>query len=72
MAAWAAGRDDVRYVGLYDRARCREAVAGAVAVVAPSTWKEAFGLVVVEAMAAGVPASSPPGTARSPSWSRTG
>ncbi|NEC51944.1 glycosyltransferase, partial [Actinospica acidiphila] len=56
VAAWAAGRDDVRYVGLYDRVRCREAVAGAVAVVAPSTWKEAFGLVVVEAMAAGVPA----------------
>ncbi|WP_225625032.1 glycosyltransferase [Streptomyces werraensis] len=56
VAAWAAGRDDVRHVGLYDRVRCREAVAGAVAVVAPSTWKEAFGLVVVEAMAAGVPA----------------
>ncbi|MGW5203824.1 glycosyltransferase [Streptomyces griseoincarnatus] len=56
VAAWAADRDDVRCVGLYDRTRCREAVAGAVAVVAPSTWKEAFGLVVVEAMAAGVPA----------------
>ncbi|WP_030267113.1 glycosyltransferase [Streptomyces sp. NRRL B-24484] len=56
VAAWAAGRDDVRYVGLYDRARCREAVARSVAVVAPSTWLEAFGLVVVEAMAAGVPA----------------
>ncbi|MFI9729683.1 glycosyltransferase [Streptomyces sp. NPDC052092] len=56
VAAWAAGRDDVRYVGLYDRVRCRRAVAEAVAVVAPSTWQEAFGLVVVEAMAAGVPA----------------
>jgi glycosyltransferase involved in cell wall biosynthesis len=30
-----------------------------VAVVAPSTWLEAFGLVVVEAMAAGVPAVAP-------------
>ncbi|MFH9350825.1 glycosyltransferase [Kitasatospora sp. NPDC017646] len=55
VAAWAAGRDDVRYAGLYDPARCREAVARSVAVLAPSTWLEAFGLVVVEAMAAGVP-----------------
>ncbi|MCG7203387.1 glycosyltransferase [Streptomyces arenae] len=52
---WAAGRDDVRYAGLLDTAGCRKAVAGSVAVVAPSTWLEAFGLVVVEAMAAGVP-----------------
>lgn len=56
VAAWAAGRDDVRYVGLYDAAQCRKAIARSVAVVAPSTWQEAFGLVVVEAMAAGVPA----------------
>ncbi|MFF5159104.1 glycosyltransferase [Streptomyces sp. NPDC000348] len=55
VTAWAAGRDDVRYVGLYDTAQCRRAVARSVAVVAPSTWLEAFGLVVVEAMAAGVP-----------------
>ncbi|MFF3937305.1 glycosyltransferase [Streptomyces phaeofaciens] len=56
VAAWAAERDDVRHVGLYDQAECRKAIARAVAVVAPSTWLEAFGLVVVEAMAAGVPA----------------
>ncbi|MGW3660071.1 glycosyltransferase [Streptomyces sp. NPDC005151] len=56
VTAWAAGRDDVRYVGLYDQAECRQAIARSVAVVAPSTWLEAFGLVVVEAMAAGVPA----------------
>ncbi|MEU6218832.1 glycosyltransferase [Streptomyces sp. NPDC047022] len=56
VAAWAAGREDVRYVGLYDPAECRQAIARSVAVVAPSTWLEAFGLVVVEAMAAGVPA----------------
>ncbi|RVU15006.1 glycosyltransferase [Streptomyces antnestii] len=55
VTAWAAGRDDVRYVGLYDAAQCRQAIARSVAVVAPSTWLEAFGLVVVEAMAAGVP-----------------
>ncbi|MFD8734472.1 glycosyltransferase [Streptomyces sp. NPDC059618] len=56
VSAWAAGRDDVRYVGLYDQEECRRAIARSVAVVAPSTWLEAFGLVVVEAMAAGVPA----------------
>ncbi|MDU0258281.1 glycosyltransferase [Streptomyces sp. PU10] len=55
VTAWAAGRDDVRCVGLYDPEQCRRAVARSVAVVAPSTWLEAFGLVVVEAMAAGVP-----------------
>ncbi|RSS63385.1 glycosyltransferase family 1 protein [Streptomyces sp. WAC07061] len=55
VTAWAAGRDDVRYAGLYDPEQCRRAVARSVAVLAPSTWLEAFGLVVVEAMAAGVP-----------------
>ncbi len=55
VTAWAAGRDDVRYVGLYDPEQCRQAIARSVAVVAPSTWLEAFGLVVVEAMAAYVP-----------------
>ncbi|MDQ0810635.1 glycosyltransferase involved in cell wall biosynthesis [Streptomyces sp. B3I7] len=56
VAVWAAGRDDVRYAGLYGPDECRRALADAVAVVAPSTWLEAFGLVAVEAMAAGVPA----------------
>ncbi|MFJ6137740.1 glycosyltransferase [Kitasatospora sp. NPDC092286] len=56
VTAWAAGRDDVRYVGLYDRAQCEQAVARSVAVVAPSTSLETFGLVIAEAMAAGVPA----------------
>ncbi|MFH8468175.1 glycosyltransferase [Streptomyces sp. NPDC017991] len=55
VSAWAADRDDVRHVGLYDPAQCRQAIARSVAVVAPSTWLEAFGLVAVEAMAAGVP-----------------
>ncbi|POX43273.1 glycosyl transferase [Streptomyces sp. Ru73] len=55
VTAWAAGRDDVRYVGLYDTDQCRGALARSVAVLAPSTWLEAFGLVAVEAMAAGVP-----------------
>jgi glycosyltransferase involved in cell wall biosynthesis len=56
---WAAGRDDVRYLGLRSSGECRELLGRAVAVVAPSTWLEAFGLVVVEAMAAGVPAVAP-------------
>lgn len=55
LVAWAAGRDDVRCTGLQTRAECAELVRRAVAVIAPSVWLEAFGLVVVEAMAAGVP-----------------
>ncbi|MFC5204899.1 glycosyltransferase [Pseudonocardia sulfidoxydans] len=52
---WAAGRSDVRVLGLQSAQRCAELTAQAVTVVAPSVWKEAFGLVVVEALAAGVP-----------------
>ncbi|WP_410621608.1 glycosyltransferase [Amycolatopsis sp. cmx-8-4] len=55
VATWAASRPAVSYVGLQNKAECRALTADAVAVVAPSTWLEAFGLVVVEAMAAGVP-----------------
>jgi glycosyltransferase involved in cell wall biosynthesis len=55
VARWAAGRPDVRFLGLQTRERCGELLAAAAAVVAPSVWLEAFGLVVVEAMAAGVP-----------------
>ncbi|MFJ9434021.1 glycosyltransferase [Streptomyces sp. NPDC101490] len=56
VTAWAAGREDVRYAGLLDPAECRKAVARSVAVLAPSMALETFGLVVAEAMAAGVPA----------------
>ncbi|WP_369142321.1 glycosyltransferase family 4 protein [Streptomyces sp. R44] len=56
VTAWAAGRDDVRYAGLLDPAECRRVTARSVAVVAPSLARETFGLVVGEAMAAGVPA----------------
>ncbi|MFC5996705.1 glycosyltransferase [Pseudonocardia hispaniensis] len=55
LASWASGRDDVRYLGPRTRAECAGLVAGAAAVVAPSVWPEAFGLVVGEAMAAAVP-----------------
>ncbi|MER5203546.1 glycosyltransferase family 4 protein [Streptomyces sp. NPDC002825] len=56
VTAWAAGRDDVRYAGLLDPSECRRVTARSVAVVAPSLARETFGLVVGEAMAAGVPA----------------
>jgi glycosyltransferase involved in cell wall biosynthesis len=56
LARWAQDRENVRYLGLQTRAQCAELVARAAAVVAPSAWLEAFGLVVVEAMAAAVPA----------------
>jgi glycosyltransferase involved in cell wall biosynthesis len=52
---WAAGRADVRFLGLQDREESARLVAGAAALVAPSEWLETFGLVVVEAQAAGVP-----------------
>ena len=52
---WAAGRDDVRFLGLLTRDECRVVTADAAVVVAPSVWPETFGLVVVEAMASGVP-----------------
>lgn len=55
LTRWALDRDDVRYVGLRTRAECAELAGRAAALVAPSEWLEAFGLVVVEAMAAGVP-----------------
>jgi glycosyltransferase involved in cell wall biosynthesis len=52
---WAQGRSDVDVLGVLDRQGCGELLARARAVVVPSAWEETFGLVVVEAMAAGVP-----------------
>jgi glycosyltransferase involved in cell wall biosynthesis len=56
VARWAHNRDDVRYTGMLSQADCQEIIARSAAVVVPSAWLEPFGLVVVEAMAAGVPA----------------
>jgi glycosyltransferase involved in cell wall biosynthesis len=56
VSTWAAARHDVRFVGRLDKESSRATVARSVAVVVPSEWLETFGLVVVEAMAAGVPA----------------
>lgn len=55
VAGWAATRPSVDVVGHVPSVRCAELMAEARAVVVPSLWQEAFGLVVVEAMAAGTP-----------------
>jgi glycosyltransferase involved in cell wall biosynthesis len=56
VSRWAGGRSDVRYLGSRTRAECLDLTTRATAVVAPSTWLETFGLVVVEGMAVGTPA----------------
>jgi glycosyltransferase involved in cell wall biosynthesis len=54
VAAWAEARSDVDFVGLLSATECRELLETARAAVIPSQWEEPFGMVVVEAMAAGV------------------
>jgi glycosyltransferase involved in cell wall biosynthesis len=54
VAAWAASRPSVEMNGLVSTERCAELIGQARAVVLPSVWEETFGLVAVEAMAAGV------------------
>ena len=56
VEAWAAQRGSAEFVGMLSRSDCAELVARARAVIVPSRWQEPFGLIVVEAMAAGVPA----------------
>lgn len=53
VAGWASSRPSVTMAGLVSREHCSELMAAARAVVIPSVWEEAFGLVAVEAMAAG-------------------
>lgn len=55
VARWARTRPSVEMTGYVDRARCVEIVASARAALLPSEWEETFGLVAVEAMAAGTP-----------------
>lgn len=54
IRSWARTRPSVEVLGLIDRDACSRLVARAEALVAPSEWPEPFGLVVAEAMAAGV------------------
>ena len=59
LAAWAARDELVDYRGLVSRDEARSLVAGGLAALVPSAWEETFGLVAVEAMAAGVAPVAP-------------
>jgi glycosyltransferase involved in cell wall biosynthesis len=55
VATWASVRSSVEMIGQVPGDRVRELSSQARAVLIPSVWEEPFGLVVVEAMAAGTP-----------------
>lgn len=59
LAAWAERDPQVDYRGLVSRDEARALVAGGLAALVPSAWEETFGLVAVEAMAAGVAPVAP-------------
>jgi glycosyltransferase involved in cell wall biosynthesis len=59
IEAWSSSRPSVEWRGMLSRAECAALVVRARAVIVPSQWQETFGLVVVEAMAAGVPSVAP-------------
>ena len=50
---WSAAHPDVRFAGHVSRPEVSRILATARAVVVPSQWEETFGMVAVEAMAAG-------------------
>ena len=56
---WAGSRHSVEFHGLLDRDGCVSLLSRASAAVVPSVWEEPFGLVVAEAMSAGVPSIAP-------------
>lgn len=55
VTAWASARPSVVLTGALSSAECAGLISRARAVLLPSAWEETFGLVAVEAMAAGVP-----------------
>ena len=55
MTAWASTRPSVVLTGALSSAECAGLISRARAVLLPSAWEETFGLVAIEAMAAGVP-----------------
>ena len=63
LAQHAAGRDAVRFLGRLDDAEVAEVLASSSLLIAPSLFGESFGVVLIEAMAAGaaVIASDLPG-----------
>lgn len=56
---WAASRPEVEIAGLLPANRAVAFLRSALAVVVPSVWQETFGLVAVEAMAAGAAPVAP-------------
>lgn len=54
VAQWATGHDSVDLHPHLTRAQAATLVSESLAAVVPSAWEETFGLVAVEAMAAGV------------------
>lgn len=56
VRAWAAADPSVEFLGQQSGAACSQLLDDAVALVVPSVWEETFGLVVIEAKVAGVPA----------------
>jgi glycosyltransferase involved in cell wall biosynthesis len=59
VRAWARRHDTVDVTGLLPREDAGRILGRAVAAVVPSAWEETFGLVAVEAMAAGVAPLAP-------------
>jgi glycosyltransferase involved in cell wall biosynthesis len=59
VRAWASRHDTVEMSGLLSRQEAGQVLGRAVAAVVPSAWEETFGLVAVEAMAAGVAPLAP-------------
>lgn len=59
VAEWARGHNSVEWVGLLEPTKFASVLAHARAAVVPSRCLETFGLVAVEAMAAGVPPVAP-------------
>jgi glycosyltransferase involved in cell wall biosynthesis len=55
LGHWASSRPTVELTGTLSGEQCAELIAQARAVLLPSVWEETFGLVAIEAMAAGVP-----------------
>jgi glycosyltransferase involved in cell wall biosynthesis len=55
LTAWASTRPSVTLMGTLSSTACAELIGRSRAVLLPSAWEETFGLVAVEAMAAGVP-----------------
>ena len=56
---WAEARDSVDFVGLLRPEEAVSLLRHTLAAVVPSQWEETFGLVAVEAMAAGVAPVAP-------------